>query len=125
MRNAKINKVDFSAVRYKKTEEVKDSNNHLTGEKIITYYPVQHYKANISGAKGGVFVEIFGSDVSYDKTIVLTKREFLNLKFDDNTVFFIDKKPEFKNGSPLYDYRVSKIAHTINQVVIAIKKADK
>ena len=39
--------------------------------------------------------------------------------------YFVDKKVEFKGTNPLYDYRVHRIAQSLNQVVIAIKKVDK
>ena len=65
---------------------------------------------------------MFGTDIEYDKTICMTKSDFERCKIDENTVFFIDKKIEYQNGTPLYNYRVKRIAETINQVVIAIKK---
>lgn len=122
MRSLKKNQSTYIACRYKKTEDVVDLQGYKTGEKVVRYYPPMTFKANISGAKGNVFVEVFGTDINYDKTISMSKSYFKQLKFDDNTVFFIEKKPAFKDATPLYDYRVLKIAETINEVVIAIKK---
>ena len=80
MRNLEINKRTFYACRYKSTVDVLDTNGYRTGEKKVTYYPKQEFKAHISGARGRVTVAIFGSDVQYDKTIVLTKKEFNSLE---------------------------------------------
>ena len=125
MRSPKIDQKTYVALRYKCAEDVRDTHGNLTGEKVVKYYPAFTFKADISGAKGGVLIQVFGTDTNYDKTMVLSRHMFEKLKFDDNTVFFIDKKPEYKNGLPLYDYRVHKIADTTNEVVIAIKKVDK
>ena len=122
MRDLEINKKPISYLNYKNDEDVKDEDGNLTGEKQVTYYPLKKIKAHVSGAKGSSMVEVFGTDVSYDKTILFTKSEFLQTGINENTVFFIDKKPAYKDGTPLYDYRVSRIAETINQVVVAILK---
>ena len=125
MRDAKVNQTTLIALRYKGVEAVVDDDGYKSGEFVVKYYPPKVFKASVSGAKGGVYVDVFGTDVQYDKTISLTKTAFEKLKFDDNTVFFIDKKVEYQDGLPIYDYRVSKIAQTKNQVVMAVKKVDK
>ena len=122
MRNLEINKSSISYLNYKETENIIDSEGNLTGEKKVVYSPKKDIKAHVSGAKGSSMVEVFGTDISYDKTILLTKQEFVNSKIDENTVFFIDVKPTYDDGTPLYDYRVKRIAETINQVLIAIEK---
>ena len=122
MRNLEINKSLISYQNYKGNEDYVDSEGHKTGEKIVAYYPKKDLKAHVSGAKGSSMVEVFGTDISYDKTISLTMADFIKSGITENSVFFIDVKPTYKDGSPLYDYRVARIAKTINQVLIAIKK---
>lgn len=122
MRNLEINKQPFSYLNYKGIEKVQDSAGNYTGEKKVTYYPKKDMKANVSGSKGSSMVEVFGTDISYDKVIALTKNEFVKSGITENSVFFIDVRPSYVDGTPLYDYRVSRIAKTINQVLIAIKK---
>ena len=80
---------------------------------------------HISGARGSSQVEVFGTDINYDKTILLTKNEFKATKINENSVFFIENKVAYEDNFPLYDYRVVRIAETINEVVIAIEKVRK
>ena len=125
MRNLDRNKTDIAFCNYKGEEKYVNSQGLKTGEKIISYYPVVKIKAHVSGAKGSSYIEIFGTDVSYDKTVLLTKAEFTRFGITENTVFFIDTKPKFEDQEkkiPLYDYRVKRIAETINQVVVAVEK---
>ena len=124
MRQLECNKTLIKALNYKDTEDVVDSQGYKTGEKKVIYSPVITFKAHISGAKGSSQVEVFGLDTSYNKTISMSKTLFKKLKLNENTVFFIDTKVKFDNGTPLYDYRVYRIAETLNEVMIAIKKVN-
>ena len=124
MRNQIINERQYHVLNYKGKEKVVDSNGDFTGEEIITYTKPIAFMGHISGAKGSSQVEIFGTDVAYDKTIILTTQEFNKLKINENSVFFIEKKPTFSGETPLYDYRVSRIAETINEVAIAVKRVE-
>lgn len=124
MRNLERNKQEFTYLNYVKVEDVEDENDFLTGEQKVIYTRAKKLKAHISGAKGSSMVEVFGTDIAYDKTILLTKSEFKTSGIDENSVFFIDIKPVYKNETPLYDYRVKRIAETINQVLIAIVKVN-
>lgn len=122
MRDLSINKRPFYALNYIGNVNVVDGDGHLTGEKTIQYTKAFEVKANISGAKGSSQSEIFGTDINYDKTFVITREYFERLKLTENSVFFVDMKPTYKNGQPLYNYRVKKIADSVNDVAIAIVK---
>lgn len=122
MRNLVKNKKPFYALNYLRNEDVLDEDGNLTGEKTVIYTKAFKVKANISGARGSSQSEIFGTDIRYDKSFVLTTAEFKRLKLTENSVFFIDKKPTYEDGQPLYDYRVKKIAEVINDVAIAVEK---
>lgn len=123
MRCLEKNKRSLIVLNYKGKTPVVDSDGYLTGEEEITYGKPISFKANISGAKGGTAVEVFGTDLDYDKSIVLSIKSFKELKITDNSVFFIDIKPKYEsNGYPLYDYRVKRIAETLNEVVIALER---
>lgn len=111
--------------RYKCEENAVDSQGNYTGEKTITYYPRKLIFVNISGARGSSQSEVFGTDIQYDKTFVITYKEFKELKIDENSVFFVDIAPKYDGLIPLYDYRVERIAETINEVVIALTKVRK
>lgn len=122
MRDLIINQKHFYALNYKGVEDVVDEEGNLTGEKTIVYSKAFIVKANLSGARGSAQSEIFGTDVHYDKSFVLTTEQLEHYKLTENSVFFVDKKPQYKDGQPLYDYRVKKIADCINDVAIAIVK---
>ena len=122
MRNLKINKRKIYLLNFKSIEDAEDSQHNLTGDKIVKYYPKQAFRTHISGARGSSQSEIFGTEILYDKTFVLTTDEFKELGITENSVFFVDIQPTYKDGNPLYDYRVERIAETINEVVIAITK---
>ena len=125
MRNLQINKSCIKYLNYKGETKAVDSQGNYTGETNITYYPLKMVMGHISGARGVSQVEVFGTEINYDKTILLTKQEFKKTGIDENSVFFIDRQPKYENGNPLYDYRVERIAETINEVLIAITKVRK
>lgn len=122
MRNLLKNTKTILALNYKGKEETVDADGNYTGEFIIKYHPARAIKVSISGARGSSQSEIFGTEIEYDKTLCLSMEDFKRYGIDENTVFFVEKKLEYKNGMPIYDYRVSRIADVINEVVIAIKK---
>lgn len=122
MRNQLINKRPIKYLNYVGEEKAVDSSGYYTGETIITYSKPKVFMGHISGAKGKSQVEVFGTEISYDKSILISKKCFKETKINENSVFFIDKKVAYENNIPLYDYSVVRIAETINEVVIAIKK---
>lgn len=122
MRNLMLNKSKLYVLNYKGEVDSVDEDGNYTGEKTISYSKSITFMGHVSGARGSSQVEMFGTDVAYDKTIILTKKEFDRLKITENSVFFIEKQPTYKDNVPLYDYRVSRIAETINEVAIAIQR---
>ena len=82
---------NYQLSKYIGVEEVKDNNNHYTGKKIVIYTRTKKIMAHVSGAKGSSMVKVFGTDINYDKTILLTKSEF----------FFIDKPAKYYEVVPL------------------------
>ena len=65
-------------------------------------------------------MEQFGNFVSYDKVIIT---DDLKCPIDENTVLFLDKKPEYReNGTPLYDYIVKRVAKSRNFISYAVQK---
>ena len=125
MRNQKINETKHFVLNYKGEEKVKDSDDNYTGEVKIAYTKPIMFMGHISGAKGSSQVAIFGTDIAYDKVLVITKAKFERLKITENSVFFIDKKPNYDGTNPLYDYRIKRIAETINEVAIALEKVSR
>ncbi len=122
MRNLIKNKSKMYVCNFVKECQYIGEDSYYTGETYNLYDAPKMFFSHISGAKGSSQSEIFGTDIRYDKTLVLTKLEFKKLGITENSVFFIEKKPKFEDKTPLYDYRVERIAETLNEVVIAVTK---
>lgn len=114
------NKRTFWYCLYDRKEPIIDEDGNETGEEQIVYKPAKSLRANISAASGSSQVEQFGNLAGYDKVIVL---DDTSCPIDENTVLFIDKEPEYgEDGNPLYDYRVKRVAKSLNSVSIAATK---
>ena len=127
MRNQIINQSKLYVLNYLSKTKTKDSDGNYTGEETITYSRPIMFMGHISGAKGSSQIEIFGTEINYDKTLLITKTRFKALKITENSVFFVDKKPQYDSDytTPLYDYRVKRIAETINEVAIALERVSR
>lgn len=120
MKTMERNKSTFYYLLYDGKEPVRDAQGLETGEEKVKYKAAVSMRANVSAASGTAQVEQFGNLVSYDKVIVT---ENLSCPMDENTVLFIDKAPEYdEEGSPLYDYRVKRVATSINSISYAVEK---
>ena len=120
MKVMELNKRTFWYCLYDRKEPIVDEDGNETGEEQIVYKPAQSLRANISAASGSSQVEQFGNLAGYDKVIVL---DDTSCPIDENTVLFIDKEPEYgEDGNPLYDYRVKRVAKSLNSVSIAVTK---
>lgn len=115
------NKRPFWYLLYQGTELGKDANGYETGEKSVKYAGPVKMEANISPAAGYAQIQQFGQFISYDKVIIT---DDMTCPIDENAVLFIDKKPEYKDGRPLYDYVVKQIAKSLNLVSIAVSKVN-
>ena len=62
---------------------------------------------------------MFGNLESYDKVIIT---DDMDCPIDENTVLFIDKDPEFKDGKPTFDYTVRRVAKSLNTISYAVSK---
>lgn len=114
------NKQEFHYCLYINSESITDAEGNETGEHKVGYEAAVAMKANISAATGYAQVEQFGNFITYDKVIVTDE---LSCPIDEHTVLFVDKKPEYdKEGNPLFDYTVRRVAKSLNSVAIAISK---
>ena len=91
-----------------------DTYGNETGEPKRTYSDPVMMCANISPAAGQGGVELFGTFVQYDRTIVT---EDLSCPIDENTILYVDNPP---TGD--YDYIVVGVAKSINSITYAIRK---
>lgn len=143
MRVAQRNKRQLWFCLYCGEEEIVDSNGDFTGETRRIYAAPQRILANVSPAKGSVSIEVFGNDDSYDRVVALAWDDFATLfspqnyngvwaendqfiainGINDSTVWFIDKAPT-GNSADGYDYITSRIAKSINGLMVAVRKVN-
>lgn len=138
MRCLSRNKRSFHFCLYKGTELLLDEYGNETSESVVLYENAMCMSANISAATGYAQTEQFGNLDNYDKVIVTAD---INCPIDENTVLFIDKRPEYTEVTsyqedtsnpgtyipkaytvPRHDYVVRRVARSLNSVSIAVSK---
>lgn len=122
MRVLERNKVRFWYALFKEKTPAKDASGRKTGETEVIYHNPVMIKANVSAARGEATVEQFGSNLDYDRVIVI---DDVNVPVDEYSILWIDVQPVFdaegKTDTP-NDYVVKKVARSLNSVAIAVKK---
>lgn len=119
---AKINKRTFWYLPYVGEEKLRDDYLNFTGEVRVIYGEAVECKGNISPASGISQTEMFGNLDNYDKVISPLPADF---PITENDALFVDKMPEYKDdGSPKYDYKVRRIARSLNHTSVAIHKEE-
>lgn len=121
MRILQRNTKPFYYCLYLGKTRIIDEYGNKTNEKAPSYSAPELMRANISPATGQSHAEQFGNLEDYDKVIVT---DWMDCPIKEDSVLFVDKEPEVKNGRPLYDYIVKRVAKSINSVSIAIRKVD-
>lgn len=131
MRNCQRNQIRFWYRLYNRnaspvanTDVVSTTVTYETGEYTLSYLdPVACY-GNISPAKGSAQIEYFGNEETYDKVIVTAD---MNCPIDEHSVLYIERIP-IKDLTTdrwnKHDYVVTRVAKSINQIAIAIRKVD-
>lgn len=119
MRVLKRNKKPFYYYIYKDKVPIVDENGHKTGEYTLTYYPPVQCKGNISAGGGDAQVELFGTNISYSKVILL---DDVSSPITETTLLCVDIPPADYNPDnvPAHDYVVKAVAKSLNSVAIAI-----
>lgn len=108
---------------YGEKTPVYDEQGWETGEMTVGYSQPVSKSANVSSEKGVIQLQAFGTFEGYDKTLQLDGNYE---DIDENTVWFVDKSPEFdENDNPLYDYTTHRIAISLNECAVAVKKVRK
>lgn len=88
----------------------------LTGDYTVGYAEPVQFRANVSPARSEAQTEPFGVNTDYDKVICSCD---LDLPINELSQIFVDRKPEDGKGA---DYKVVKVARSINSVLFAIKQ---
>lgn len=121
MRNGAVkNKRTFWYLPFVRSEDIRDEYLNLTGQQKKIYGEPVEAKANISPAGGVSQTEMFGNIDNYDKVISPLPANF---PITENDVLFIDKEPEYnKDGDPVFDYKVRRVARSLNRTSVAVTK---
>lgn len=120
MRCLERNKKCFYYALFDSKDPVKDEDGNFTGEYTINYKAPVHMKANISPVIGEAQADLFGSDVDYDRVIVVDEP---CCPIDEYSVLCIEMPPDYdEEGNLIYDYIVKKVARSINSVSYAVSK---
>lgn len=118
----KRNKRTFYYCPYQGEQPIYDEWLNQTGEVRVVYGESVAVQANISPASGVAQTEMFGNLESYDKVISPLPVDF---PLTENDVLFVDKEPEYnEDGDPKYDYKVRRIARSLNYTAVAITKVE-
>lgn len=94
----------------------------LTGDYTIGYADPIKFRANVSAARGEASTDPFGVSTEYDKTMSDCN---MVLPINELSMLFVDKKPEFDESGNLTskpDYKVVKVAKSLNSALYAIKQ---
>lgn len=120
MRCLERNKKCFYYALFDSKDPVKDEDGNFTGEYTMNYKAPVHMKANISPVIGEAQADLFGSDVDYDRVIVVDEP---CCPIDEYSVLCIEITPDYdEEGNLIYDYIVKKVARSINSVSYAVSK---
>lgn len=96
-----------------------DADGNESGESGVTYGEPVKLMCSVSPATGYAQANMFGNLESYDKVLIT---DDMDCPIDENTVLFIDKAPEFKDGKPTFDYTVRRVAKSLNAISYAVSK---
>lgn len=114
------NKVPFWYSLYEESAPAADENGLLTGENTTRYSePVQVW-ANISPASSAAVVQPFGTDIRYDKVIVIEDPKF---PIDEHSLLCLDGDPIYDIGGNMTpDHIVVRVSRSLNSVSYAVRQ---
>lgn len=115
MRDLRRNQIKVYYSNYEKSTELIDEYGNSTGQYEITYSEPEMIMISVSASKGSIDNQPFGNLLDYDRVLITSN---MNCNIDENTVLWIDKLDTEKP----HDYIVKKVARSINQIQIAVKK---
>lgn len=111
------NKKTFTYALYVTSEPILDKYGHVTGQKKPIYGEPVVAKASISPSKGASSIEMFGTDIEYNRTIIT---DDMNCPIDEHSIIWLKNNP---NTQP-HDYIVTAVAEGLESISYAIKKVD-
>lgn len=122
MRCLNRNKKVITYALYQGKQEIVDSNGNRTGEYKVTYGNPTQIETNVSANRGVTDLELFGTNIIYDRTFVV---DDINCEIDEYTKLWVDT-PVYDNSNNIlpHNYVVVRKAPSLNSITYAIRKVD-
>ena len=117
MRRQKRNQQNLYYALFVEKTPIVDKHGNQSGEWNTVYSDPIAFKANVSPAKGESESAVFGKNLDYDKSIVPDRTD---IHIDESSVLWVDSL----DASKPHDYVVVRIAKSLNELVVAIKKVN-
>lgn len=117
MRDLKRNRQKLHYALFAEKTPILDEDGFETGDYTAGYGTPVEFKANISSAKGDANVDLFGLDISYQKTISTCSK----LPIEEGTLIWHEAAVKDDDGESA-DYIVVAVAKSLNTVVYALQK---
>lgn len=119
MRALSRNKQTFYYALYEGVTDELDEYGLYTGAQIPSYSTPVEARMNISPSNGRSALEAFGINEQYDKVLVT---DDISCPITETSVLWVDIP--YSEGTP-YNYVVTRIAKSLNSLVIGATKVDK
>ena len=117
MRTSHRDKRPVAYASYIGQTEMVDENGDYTGESDVQYSTPVKTLMNVSGGKGQADIALFGLTQNFSRTAVT---QDLDTNWNTEMVMWVERDPDTEP----FDYRITRVARTINQVVLALEEVD-
>lgn len=114
MRLLNRNKRTFWYANYKGTEDILNDEGEYSGQQRVLYTEPVQTKGYISASSGDALVAQFGTNIEYDRTILLESTDM-----SENSILWVDIEPTLP-----HNYIVTSVAKSLNHVAVAIKRVE-
>jgi len=93
-----------------------------TGEIVPSYATPVAIRASVSAARGTSDIDLFGVNVSYNKTIIV---DDLACPIDEHSRLWIGRTPTDAYGADVpHNYEVVMVAKSLNHITYAVQQVD-
>lgn len=117
MRTSQRDKRPVAYASYVGIQELTDEYGNFTGEYDVEYSEPVKTLMNVSGGRGQADIALFGLTQNFSRTAVT---QDLDTDWNTEMVMWVERDPDTEP----FDYRISQVARTINQVVLALEEVD-
>ena len=117
MRTVQRDKRPVAYASYVGSTELVDADGNYTGEYAVEYSTPVKTLMNVSGGRGQADIALFGLTQNFSRTAVT---QDLDTNWNTEMVMWVERDPDTEP----FDYRITRVARTINQVVLALEEVD-